>query len=175
MHDTREEVIKALLKSYEFYYNINQFEHHQSPLEARCDYFEHSEKYVVSKRASLWTADREEFLYILNVPHLTCEIFETWKDYVYEDGMTRIHVGPGHMSSFITAVFVCDTCDKEALKALKKCRIYKSFHFSLYGWMDFHALAVNLSQEKIESNRGGSNTAKFLKKILYRKHRREKK
>lgn len=123
---TREAAIERLLKSYKVYYNINMFDNEQTPLTARCDFFEHSQKYILSKKAELWSADAEEFLYILNIPHLTLELFEKWRDYVYEDGMSRLHIGPGHMYSFITPVFVCDICDEDARKVLKKCRIYKS-------------------------------------------------
>ena len=74
---------------------------------------------------------------------------------------------PGHMYSYITPVFICDTCKKEAEKALAKCRIYKSFHFSLHGWMDHHTALVELSTGQIDANPGGRHTAKFLKKVLY--------
>lgn len=169
MPDTREAVIARLLKSYKSYYNITLFEDEQTPIAARCDFFEHSEKYVISKRAELWSADSEEFLYILDIPHLTLELYEKWRDYVYDDGMGRIHVGPGHMYSFITPVFICDSCDEDARKALKKCRIYKSFRFSLHGWMDYHTAVVDLEKKRIDANRSGHTVAKSLKKILYSK------
>ena len=86
---------------------------------------------------------------------------------IHADGMKRIHVGPGHMASYITAVFICDTCDEDARKALKKCRIYKSFHFSLHGWMNFHAALVEVDDGKVTSNASGHHVAKILKKILY--------
>lgn len=164
---TRETAIDRLFKSYQVYYNINMFNDEQTPITARCDFFEHSQKYVLSKKAELWSADAEEFLYILNIPHLTLELFEKWRDYVYEDGMSRLHIGPGHMYSFITSVFVCDACDEDARKALKKCRIYKSFHFSLHGWMDYHTAVIDLGKSRITANRSGHQTAKILKKVLY--------
>lgn len=167
MPDTRESAIARLLKSYQTYYNVTLFEEEQTPIAARCDFFEHAGKYVISKKAELWTADNEEFLYILDVPHLTLETFEKWRDYVYEDGMGRIHVGPGHMYSYITSVFICDSCDEDARKALKKCRIYKSFHFSLHGWMDYHTAVVDLGNGRIDANRSGHTVAKSLKRVLY--------
>ncbi len=166
MLDTREAVIERLLGSYRTYYNINLFEEEQKPLTARCDFFEHSEKFVLSKKAELWSADSEEFLYLLDIPHLTTELFEKWRDFVHEDGMGRLHIGPGHMYSFITPVFICDSCDESAVRAVRKCRIYKSFHFSFHGWMDFHVALVDLSKGRVYSNYSGHSTAKILKKIL---------
>ena len=93
--------------------------------------------------------------------------FEELKSEIHADGMKRIHVGPGHMASYSTAVFVCDTCDEDARKALKKCRIYKSFHFSLHGWMNFHAALVEVADGKVTSNASGHHVAKILKKVLY--------
>ena len=172
MQYTRESAIERLLKNYGPYYNIHMIEDDQTPITARCDFFEHSGQYVISKKAELWSAENEEFLYLLNIPHLTLPLFEQWRDYIHEDGMKRIHVGPGHMASYITAVFVCDTCDEDALKALKKCRIYKSFHFSLHGWMNFHAALVRVADCRIDANRSGHHVAKILKKVLYSQTRK---
>lgn len=166
MEYTRGAAIERLLKSYRTYYDIHMQED-ETPIAARCDFFEHSEKYVLSKKAELWSADNEEFLYIVDIPHLTLELYEKWRDYIQEDGMQRVKPGPGHMASYITPVFICDTCDEDARKALKKCRIYKSFHFSLHGWMDHHTALVELSTGQIDGNLGGRHTAKNLKKVLY--------
>ena len=167
MHYTREAAIERLLRSFSSCYNIQLVEDDQTPITARCDFFEHSGQYVISKKAEIWSAENEEFLYLVNIPHLTLETFEELKSEIHADGMKRIHVGPGHMASYITAVFVCDTCDEDARKALKKCRIYKSFHFSLHGWMDHHTALVELSTGQIDGNLGGRHTAKILKKVLY--------
>ncbi len=172
MKDKRRDIIDILLKSYVTYYNITDFGTDREPLRALCEYYEHAEKYMVSKKVSLWAADSEEFIYLFDVPHLTCEVFEQCKKTAYEDGMDRLHIGPGHMYSYITPIIVCDTCDEAAVKALKKCRIYKSFRFSLHGWMDFHAAAVIRDSDRIESNRAGRPTAKILKKVLYSKKRK---
>ncbi len=163
---TRDAVVTTLKNSYTTYYNVHEIDD-DTPVKARCDYFEHEEQYFLSKKAELWSADCEEFLYILNIPHLTLEEYEKWRDYVYEDGMKRVHAVKGHMYSYITPVFICDTCDEDALQALKKCHIYKSFHFSLYGWMDFHTVIVEVPTQKISANMGGHETAKILKNVLY--------
>ncbi len=167
MQYTRETAIERLLKSFSSCYDIHPVEDDRIPITARCDFFEHSGRYVISKKAELWTADNEEFLYLINIPHLTRELYEKWRDYAHADGMERLHIGPGHMSSYITPVFICDSCDEDARRALKKCRISKSFHFSLHGWMDHHTALVELSTGQIDANPGGRHTAKFLKKVLY--------
>ena len=166
MHYTREAAIERLLRSFSSCYNIQLVEDDQTPITARCDFFEHSGQYVISKKAELWSADNEEFLYVLSIPHLTLELYEQWRDLVQAEAMERIHVGPGHMASYITPIFICDTCDEAARKALKKCRIYKSFHFSWYGWMNVHTAAVIRKGNRVITNRMGRGNAKFMKNIL---------
>ena len=66
MQYTRESAIERLLKNYEPFYDIHMMINgDRSPITARCDFFEHSGRYVISKKAELWTADNEEFLYLI--------------------------------------------------------------------------------------------------------------
>lgn len=175
MNSRRTDAVETLLKSYAAYFNINRFDDDKnSLLVARCDFFEHSQKYVLSRKAELWSTDSEEFLYLFNVPKLDLETLNACQKTAYEDGMSRLNIGPGHMYSFITAVFLCDFCAEDARKALKKTRIYKSFHFSLHGWMDYHTVAVSFDDNKINSNYSGRSTAKIMKKILFNKKEKEK-
>ena len=51
MQYTRESAIERLLKNYGPYYNIHMIEDDQTPITARCDFFEHSGQYVISKKA----------------------------------------------------------------------------------------------------------------------------
>lgn len=170
---TRETAIQKLLESYQAYYNISMFEEECKPLTAICEFFEHSEKFVLSKKAELWSANCEEFIYLYDVPHLTKEIFEDCRKYAYEDGMKRANIGPGHMYTYITPIFICDTCDEDARRALRKCRIYKSFQFSLHGWMDFHVAMLEVKHNQITSNSSGKCVGKILKKVLFQKKRRK--
>lgn len=169
MNITKQEVVEKLLKSYEAYFDITRFNEAELPLTARCDFFEHSQKYLLSQKAELWSANSEEFVYLFQMPRLTLEAFETCKAFALKDGMERVQIGPGHMYSFITAVFVCEGCDEEAMKALKKSHFYKSFKFSLHGWVDYHNAVFVCDTHEIKSNYAGKSTAKILKKILFHK------
>lgn len=51
MQYTRESAISRLLKNYEPFYDIHMMINgDQSPITARCDFFEHSGQYVISKK-----------------------------------------------------------------------------------------------------------------------------
>lgn len=167
MQDTRAVVVEKLIESYKAYYNIKMADNSQMPLRAICEYYEHSQKFVLSRKAELWSADCEEFIYLYETERLTKELFEECRDFAKEDGLKRAHIGSGHMYTYITPVFICDICDEAAKKALKRCRIYKSFQLSLHGWMDFHAAVFEVSTDKIATNAAGRCVGKVLKKVLF--------
>lgn len=172
MEYTRQSAVSRLLDSYKAYYNITQCGEEQKPLAAVCEFFEHSEKFVLSRKAELWSAECEEFIYLFETERLTLELYEKCRDFAREDGLKRAHIGPGHMYTYITPVFVCDSCDEDARKALKKCRIYQSFHFSFHGWMDFHVAVLEVGDDRITTNRSGRCVEKIMKKVLYPKKKR---
>lgn len=163
---TRPEAIDKLCESYSAYFDVERFDDEAIELAATCFLYVHSEKYVLVKAAKLWEYDSNEYVYIFSVPHLTKEIFEKCRDYAHKEGMSHIEPQPGHMCSYITALFICDTCDKDAVRALKRTRIYKSFRFSFYGWMDFHTGVIELETGMTAANGSGRSTAQLLKKTL---------
>ena len=174
MQYTRESAIERLLSKYRAYYNITMFEEDRKPLTAICEFFECTEKYVLSRKASLWSARCEEFLYVFETEHLTKAEFAACRDFACADGLKRADIGPGHMYTYITPVFICDTCEEDARAALKKCRIYKSFHFSLHGWMDFHTAVLEVGNNRITTNRSGKYVEEVMKKILFPKKKKRR-
>lgn len=163
---TRLEALDKLCGSYSAYFDIVRYDETDDELAATCFLHVHSEKYVLVKKAKLWEADSNEYVYIFSVPTLTKEIFLKCRDIAYKDGMSRIEPKEGHMCSYITAVFLCDTCEKDAAKAIKRTRIYKSFRLSYYGWMDYHTGAIELSTNKTVSNGSGRCVSQLLKQTL---------
>ncbi len=169
---TREEAIVKIMSGYEAYYDIERFEEVESGLIAKCSFFVHSSKYVLVKKAELWSADSNEYVYIYTYPKLTKEIYEKCRDEAYENGMKLIDPKPGHMYTYITTLFICEESDKDAVKALRRCRLHKNFQFSLLGWMDFHTALVCVNDEKVYTNGSGRDNAKFLKRIfMYKKQK----
>lgn len=163
---TRPEAIDKLCKSYSLYFDIERYDDDPRPLAATFFMHTHSEKYVLVKKAKIWEADSNEYVYLFSVPHLTKELFLECRDFAYKDGMEHIEPGPNHMVSYITALFLCDTCDADAVKALKRTYIYKSFKLAFHGWMDFHTGLIELSTGKTAANSSGRSTAQLLKKTL---------
>ena len=72
---SRAQVLTRMLKGYQAYFDIEQYEDGKDglPLAAHCRFYVHSEKYVLVKKAKLWDADSNEYVYIFSVPELTKE------------------------------------------------------------------------------------------------------
>lgn len=169
---TREEVTTKLIKSYETYYNVTQFEEAHQPLIARCDFFEETGKYVLSRKAELWHTQNEEFVYLFCLPSLTPQSYATCRALATTDGSSRLHIGPGHMASYITSIFICDHYDASVATAIKKCHLHKNYRFSFYGWMTYHEALITCNTSEIITNRDGKNTGKMLEKILFTQTKR---
>jgi len=164
-------IISRLLSSFQSYYNINSYED-EPYLVARCDYFEKSEKFMVSKKANLWSANAEEFIYLFYAPNLTENIYDQCMKLVADAWPKEAHIGPDHMYTYVTPIFVCESFEPAAAKKLKRCRIYKTFKFSFHGWMEYHTCLVcgkleeNVKEVKLLSNSRGACVKKMILKVL---------
>ena len=175
---TREEALQKLKQSYSTYYNVQEVSDLSVPVCAKCEYFEYSEKYLLSKKAKIWEADCEDFLYLFSVEHLTAETADACRRYAWEDGLANAHIHPGHMYTYVTIVFLCDRADEAAKEALKKAKDSKSFRFSLHGWMTLRTVLLTVTDSTILTNRTGKEAGTVLSDVLYpksNKKRREKK
>ena len=170
---TREEAVNRLCDIYSGEFDVRLCEEHRKPLAAQMDFYAESSKYVLSKKAKLWEANSFEYVYLFNVPHLTREIYDQCEKLAYDEGMARIKPGPNHMYTYITALFVCDSCDEDAKKALKQCKLYKSFKMSYWGWMDFHTALAVLPEESVSTNRSGHSAAQVFNRGLFHKQKRK--
>lgn len=169
---TRQEAIDRLCDVYAGSFDVTRHEEDRAPLMATMDFYVHNSKYVLSKKAKLWEANSFEYVYLFSVPHLTKEIYEQCEKLAHEEGMARIQPGPSHMYTYISAIFLCDSCDEDARRALKRCRLYKSFRMSYWGWMDFHTALAVLPEEKVSTNPSGHSAAQVLNRALFHKQKR---
>lgn len=131
-----------------------------------CEFFQRSEGYVLFKKANIWTANGEEFLYIYSLPELTEELFKDLCDKAYKLGRAKANIGPNHMCTYVTAVFFCDNCSEGARRALQKCSIHKTFLFSFHGWLDVRLVLFTAEGNNIITNKAGKSTGEFLQKAL---------
>ena len=170
---TREDAVQRLCEIYQSTFDVQLCGEDELPLAAQMDFYAYSSKYVLSKKAKLWEANSFEYVYLFSVPHLTKEIYDACEKLAYDKGMARVKPGPNHMYTFSTALFVCDSCDEEARTALKRCKLYKSFRMSYWGWMDFHTALAVLPEESVSTNRSGHSAAQVLNRGLFHKQKKK--
>ena len=170
---TREDAVQRLCEIYQSTFDVQLCGEDELPLAAQMDFYAYSSKYVLSKKAKLWEANSFEYVYLFSVPHLTKEIYDACEKLAYDKGMARVKPGPNHTYTSITALFVCDSCDEEARKALKRCKLYKSFRMSYWGWMDFHTALAVLPEESVSTNRSGHSAAQVLNRGLFHKQKKK--
>ena len=98
---TREEILEKLIHSYEGYFDIERSDDFEPPLQAVCHFNVRSAKYVLLKKAELWSATSNEHVYIFSVLELTEEIYRACEKRAYDEGMKLIDSKPGHMYTYI--------------------------------------------------------------------------
>ena len=160
----REAVTAALIRRHEDYYDLNL--QPLGCLAARGDFYMHSEKYVLVKKARLWEADCNEFVYIFSTEELTEAGLRECIAYGYRNGMEKIHPGPAHMCSYITVLVICESCTKQAEKALRRCRIRRNFKLSFHGWMELQAGVAVCEDGRVTVNGSGKRKRKLLKSVM---------
>lgn len=163
-------MLAKLNEAYTVYFDETPVEE-ASPCLAACYSFHSADEcFVLSKKVRLWRAELHEFVYVFSVPELSADIYDLCRRKALELGMNRIHPHFEHRSSFITAVFICDSMTDDAAGALRRTRHHKDFLFSLHGWMDFRAAAVDLSAGTVAANRAGRDLEDFLHGNLEKCH-----
>ena len=173
----RQELLEKVLAGYEDNYDITRRDPEAGtvPLAAEAVLHVSESGFVLVRKAQMWQADSDEYTYIFSVPELTDEIAGRSIQYAYDDGMSKIDLKSKkhHMCTRITALFLADSVTDDASRTVRKCNLYKSFQFSLKGWMEFHAAAADLGKGECTSNRYGKPTAEFVRAVLNPQQRKK--
>lgn len=162
----KEDILGVLKDAYTVYFDEEGVASDVPFLVASYAFHSSNECYVVSRKVKLWSAETHEFVYVFSVPELTAPIYEACRRYAHEEGMRRVRPHIDHMSSYITAILICESMTDEAVRMLEKTRIRKNFLFSLHGWMEFRVVAAELSSERVVANRAARELKKFMRENL---------
>ena len=159
---SRETMLAKLRDAYTVYFDDVEVPGAEPHLAACYDFHSTNECFVISKKVKLWSAETNEYVHVFSLQHLDVQTFEACRARALELGMAKVHPHLDHKSSYITAVFICDSIDADAARALEKTRIHKDFLFSLKGWMDFRAVAVELSSGNAYVNGAARDMKEFM-------------
>ena len=165
----RAAFLDKLRDSYEYYYNVKTHEPDENddlPLAISAEFHARDEGYVLVKKAKIWAAESNEYVFIFSAPSFNSETACRCIDYAIANCTDRIKPHSEHRSSFIIAVFVADNIDFSVQKEICRRKFDKSYKFGFHGWSTLKTATIDLEKEMIATNKPGEDIGKFLKKLL---------
>jgi hypothetical protein len=162
----RSAILDRFLSSYQSSYDISSGDMASGlPLKASCRHHTRSEKYVLSRKAKLWAVEINDYLYLFSMPKLDREQARACVSFSIEDALPRVKPHNEHMYSFITAVFLADEAEKDALAFIRWRWFNKSFKLGFHGSAPLKTAALDIAREKIVTNSMGRDLRKQIKNI----------
>lgn len=169
---TQNEIFEKLYASYCNWYNMELCGEEKTPLSASGIFNSTDISYLLIEKAKMWSTNSNDYLFIFRLDRLTADDFSRLTAMAKEMGEKHIVPDKNHKSSYVTALFICESADKDAIEALRKYRFRKDFAFGFKGWEEVHTALVTADDGSVCSNRDGLNTAKYLKSVLYPKRKK---
>jgi hypothetical protein len=162
----RSAILDRFINSYQLSYDITNGDLASGlPLKALCQHHTRSEKYILSRKAKLWAVEVNDYLYLFSVPKLEKEQAQACVSFSIEDALPRVKPHNEHMYSFITAVFMADEAEKDALAFICRRRFTKSYKFGFHGSSPLKTAALDIVREKVVTNNMGRDLRKQIKNI----------
>lgn len=152
---------RLLAKCGEFF-SVEAIDEPDGRLRAVCEFYVRHERYVITRKATLWHTQSEEFLYVFTADDASVDTVDECVDRAWSDGLERAHVGPGHMYTYVSAIVICGACSDEAARAAARCRRSKSYMFGMRGWSELHLGLIELGSGRKVTNARGSELAKLM-------------
>ena len=173
--EQRQQKLDQLLLAYQRYFDIQRdVEIEGDTFGAAADFHSTSEKYVLVKKAKLWSLESNEYAYFYMTERLDKDELERIQKKTLDAGLKKVVPHSEHMYSYVTLIILADEVDEAAAEALKKIRFEKNYRLSLHGWMEFRIAAISFSDGKIVTNRAGKGVREILEQNLQSKKRGEK-
>ncbi|MFV0315319.1 MAG: hypothetical protein ACK5I7_09520 [Anaerotignum sp.] len=164
---TKEAYFEKLLSSYETYFDIQRnVKDGAITFPARAAFHSRSEKYVLVHSAKIWAAEMNEYAYFAFADTPTLDEFLSLKQSVLQSGLSEIKPHSEHMYSYVTLFLIADTLPEDVVKQIQNTRYHKTYLFSFHGWMHLRITAVDLSNEKVYSNKRGKELLSLLQNIF---------
>ena len=107
-------------------------------------FHQHSARYALIRKATLWAAETHEYLYAYAPSDLDSALWRAILDDVLARGLAAIRPHDEHMTSYISAVLLCRSWHADAADAVRRARFVRSFRWGLRGWARLRTIAVRL-------------------------------
>ena len=160
-------IVERLFASYSAWYDVTPGDLGSGlPLEAMFRHRFRKEKFVLSRKAKLWAVEANDYLYLFSMAKLDKFKAEACVSFSIGDALPRVEPNNEHMYSFITAVFVTDEAEPDALTFIRRRRFTKSYRFGFQGSSPLKTAALDIGREKIVTNSMGRDLRKQIANIV---------
>ena len=126
------------------------------------------EKYVLVKKAKLWSVKAFEHVFFLEemcTPELLQELMGRIQEYMEPELVRHGEKYPekDHMYTYLTFVILCsETPAEETLRAIKNFRFDKGYMFSMRGHAEARLVVVDLKEKQVWTNPAGRSLKKMF-------------
>lgn len=130
-------------------------------LDLLAKYYVRNEKYVFTKKATIYAFENNELCMIKHFCHIDQEGLNQYTELLKAAVGDFVNSHNEHMSTLITGVIVVDEpLDPEILNQVRKFKFHKSFAFGFKGWADIALVLVSLRQNEVITNKKGKEVEK---------------
>lgn len=164
--------LEIVKDAYSAYYSIvPEAEAGELPLAFRADYKSRDEQYFFVKSANIWGNEKNEYAYVFSSPEIDAAAAQKCLDWALQDMLPRVKPHREHQYTNCKVVFIVDRLSGETAQTVKKSNFSKSYGFlSTQGYTELIAAAVDLSTEKVFTNRVGHGLEDFFRKLFALRH-----
>lgn len=166
MFARQEDFLRRLDAAYRLNYDPVEIGPQAGALVAQYAYKRTDQAYVLSRKATIWSAETHEHVFVFAMDELTGELWRACREQALQLGLGLIRPHSEHKCSFVTALAVCGSARSDALEMVVRERFRKDFRFGFYGWMEFRAAAVCLGSGRVAASRAAEDLPAFLEKNL---------
>ena len=152
----RELVLKRLLAAHETWFDVaKDCEYAGETFDGFAEFRSSGQRYVLSKKHELWRVETFEYLFFKAVDRLTADDVAHWYAFMTTEALGKVHPDENHMTSYLSLVLVADSCDDDAVQAVRKAKFRKNFAYGMRGWADLRLAVVDLQSRSVTTNAAG--------------------
>ena len=158
------DVLGALLKSYQRYYNLTT-DGVEPPFAAEAAFHSHDEQYFLVRSARLAEVEAHEYAFFAVGETLSLADVQRLDEAAWARGLSLAKPGPHHRSTDVALIILAEHIAPDAMRYVKTLKRYQSYRFTLHGWSHYQAIALETSTGTLSSNRRGRDLEKLFRNI----------
>ena len=164
----RDTFIEVLKDAYSAYYTLKSADGAgELPLSFRAEYHSRDEQYFLVKSASIWSNEKNEFVYVFSAPSFEPSLAERCIDWALQEVLPQVKPHKEHQYTNAKVILIADALGQDVIDCIRKKRFSKSYGpLSLHGYTELITAGIDLSRSETFPNRAGNDLPKFFGKLF---------